>query len=87
MPRSVAEVDRLLAEDMRDYATMDARALNAFHDFRRDVVYVQALGRDARLAAVALQAAVAGKEQGLAPGLRDLVAAAGVARPQDLQLR
>ena len=86
MPRSIATLDRLLAEEMRTLATMDARALNAFFDFRRDVVYAIALGPDGTESAKALDAVVAGKE-GLDPGLTKLVAAALSPRDRPLQQR
>lgn len=76
MPRSLETMDRMLAQDMRVLASSDARALNAFLDFKRDVIYVHALGRDAKASAAALEATVAGKENALEPGLADLVASA-----------
>jgi hypothetical protein len=51
MPRSIEAMDRMLAQDMRVLASSDARALNAFFDFKRDVIYVYALGRDAKASA------------------------------------
>jgi hypothetical protein len=75
MPRSLAMMDRLLARDLRSLEASDARALNAFFDFRRDVFYVAALSPDAKEASGALEAVVAGKD-GLSPDLQELVAAA-----------
>jgi hypothetical protein len=75
MPGSLAMMDRLLAGDLRILEASDARALNAFFDFRRDVFYVAALGRDAKEAGRALRAVVAGKD-GLSPDLQELVGAA-----------
>ena len=66
----------LLAQDMRVLASSDARALNAFSDFKRDVIYVYALGRDAKASGAALEETVAGKENALEPGLAGLVASA-----------
>ena len=70
----IATMDRLLAQDMRDLAASDAGALNAFIDFREYILYVFALGQDAKEAGPALTATVAGKE-GLAPDLEVLMAA------------
>jgi hypothetical protein len=75
MPRSLAMMDRLLAGDLRILEASDARALNAFFDFRRDVFYAAALGQDAKQAGRALRAVIAGKD-GLSPDLQELVAAA-----------
>jgi hypothetical protein len=76
MPRSIEAMDRMLAQDMRVLASSDARALNAFFDFKRDVIYVYALGRDAKASGVALEETVAGKKNALEPGLAGLVASA-----------
>ncbi|MBK9114093.1 MAG: hypothetical protein IPM22_00245 [Betaproteobacteria bacterium] len=75
MPRSIATLDRLLARELRTLAGMDAKALNAFLDFRRDAAYVYALGPDNGASAAALADVVAGKE-GIAPDLAAIVAAA-----------
>lgn len=75
MPRSLALVDQLLAHDLRVLEVSDARALNAFLDFRRDVFYLAVLGPDAKEARRALAAVVAGKD-GLSPDLQELVASA-----------
>ena len=75
LPQSIAAMDRLLAQDLRVLAGSDARALNAFFDFRRHVVYLSALGPDGKESAAALQATVAGKD-GLDAGLVSLVASA-----------
>ena len=48
LPRSIAALDQWLADEMRRHKTSDARALNAFFDFKRDVIYVYALGREGR---------------------------------------
>jgi hypothetical protein len=76
MPRSLEALDRMLAQDMRVLASSNARALNAFFDFKRDVIYVYALGRDANASGAALEETVAGKEAALEPGLAELVASA-----------
>jgi hypothetical protein len=75
MPRSIATLDRLLAQQVRTLSGMDARALNAFLDFRRDAAYVYALGPDNGESAAALADVVAGKE-GIDPDLAAIVAAA-----------
>lgn len=75
MPKSIATMDRLLAQDLRGLVTSDARALNAYIDFRMRVAHVIALGPAAKESRVALASAVAGKE-GLEPSLRSLVDAA-----------
>jgi hypothetical protein len=75
LPRSLAMMDQLLARDLRSLEASDARTLNAFFDFRRDVFYVAALGVDAKEAGRTLEAVVAGKD-GLSPDLRELVAGA-----------
>ena len=75
MPRSIATLDRLLAQELRTLAGMDARALNAFLDFRRDAAYVYALGPDNGVSAAALADVVAGKED-IDPDLAAIVAAA-----------
>jgi len=75
MPRSLAMMDQLLARDLRILESSDARALNAFFDFRRDVFHVAALGPDAKEASRALEAVVAGKDA-LSPDLQELVGAA-----------
>lgn len=72
MPRSLAVLDRLLANELRAIATMDARGLNAFFDFRRDVMYAIALGPDGKESAAALDEVTAGKP-GLDPRLAQLV--------------
>jgi hypothetical protein len=86
LPRSMAALDRLLAGNMRSHGTSDARALNAFFDFRRDVIYVYALGRDGKESGAALEEAIEGKE-GLEPGLATLVQAALVQRDRPLHVR
>lgn len=75
MPRSIATLDRLLAQELRTLAGMDAGALNAFLDFRRDAAYVYALGPDNGVSAAALADVVTGKE-GIDPDLAAIVAAA-----------
>jgi hypothetical protein len=75
LPASLATMDQALAGDLRALEASDARMLNAFLDFRRDVFYVAALGPDAKEARRALEAVVASKD-GLSPDLRELVAAA-----------
>jgi hypothetical protein len=75
MPRSLALMDQLLARDLRSLEASDARALNAFFDFRRDALYAAVLGPDAKEAGRALAAVVAGKD-GLSPELQELVTAA-----------
>jgi hypothetical protein len=75
MPRSLAVLDRLLANELRTIAGMDAGALNANFDFRRDVMYAIALGPDGKESAAALVEVTAGK-QGLEPRLAQLVARA-----------
>jgi hypothetical protein len=75
MPRSLAALDRLLANELRAIAGMDAGGLNAFFDFRRDVVYAIALGPDGKESVAALAEVTAGKP-GLDPGLAQLVARA-----------
>ncbi len=75
MPRSIATLDRLLAQELRTLAGMNAGALNAFLDFRRDAAYVYALGPDNGVSAAALADVVAGKE-GIDPDLAAIVAAA-----------
>lgn len=80
MPQSLATLDRLLAADLRPLARMDARALNAYQDFRYDAIYVAALGPDAAQSAAALQEVVEGKA-GLDRRLTDLVAAVQPPRP------
>jgi hypothetical protein len=74
MPRSIEAMDALLAEDLRVLTATDARALDAFLDFRRDVLYVHALGRDGKASGAALEETVAAKE--LRPELAGLVSAA-----------
>ncbi len=59
MPRSIATLDRLLAQELRTLAGMNAGALNAFLDFRRDTAYVYALGPDNGVSAAALADVVA----------------------------
>jgi len=86
LPRSIAALDQLLADDMRRLKTSDARALNAFFDFKRDVIYVYALGREGKESAVALEEVVEGKD-GLDPGLASLVQAALVQRDRPLMVR
>jgi hypothetical protein len=76
MPRSIEAMDRMLAQDMRVLASSDARSLNAFFDFKRDVIYVYALGSDAKSSGAALEETVAGKVNALEPGLAGLVASA-----------
>jgi len=75
LPASLAMMDQALAGDLRTLEANDARMLNAFLDFRREVFYVAALGPDAKAARRALEAVVDGKD-GLSPDLRELVAAA-----------
>ncbi len=75
MPRSIATLDRLLAQELRTLAGIDAGALNAFLDFRRDAAYVYALGPDDGVSAAALADVVAGKED-IDPDLAAIVAAA-----------
>ena len=75
MPRSLAVLDRLLANELRTIANMDVRGLNAFFDFRRDVMYAIALGPDGKESAAALDEVTAGKA-GLDPRLAQLVARA-----------
>jgi hypothetical protein len=60
--------------------------LNAFFDFKRDVIYVYALGREGKESAAALEEAVEGKE-GLDPGLASLIQAALVQRDRPPQVR
>jgi hypothetical protein len=74
VPRSIEAFDRLLAGNLRTLANMDGRSLDAYLDFRRDVVFVYALGKDGRASGVALDETVAGKE--LSPRLDAMVAAA-----------
>ena len=74
MATSIATMDRLLAQDLRDLEASDVRALNAFLDFRTHILYVFALGPDATESGPALTATVAGKD-GLAPDLEVLIAA------------
>jgi hypothetical protein len=86
LPRSMAALDQLLADNMRRAKTSNARALNAFFDFKRDVIYVYALGREGKESAAALEEAVEGKE-GLDPGLASLIQAALVQRDRPPQVR
>jgi hypothetical protein len=86
LPRSIAALDQWLADEMRRHKTSDARALNAFFDFKRDVIYVYALGREGRESAAALEDAVEGKD-GLEPRLASLIQAALVQRDRPLQVR
>jgi hypothetical protein len=81
MPASIATVDRLLAQDLRDLEASDARALNAFLDFRIQVLHVFALGPDAKEARAALAATVAGKS-GFEPELQALISDALVRSTQ-----
>jgi len=85
LPRSLSALDRWLAESMRMHATSNARALNAFFDFKRDVMEVYALGREGKESAVALEEAVEGKD-GLEPALASLVQAALVQRDRPPQI-
>jgi len=50
--------------------------MHALIDFRRDVLYVHALGRNGKTSGAALEDAVAGKEGELEPRLASLVSAA-----------
>lgn len=86
MPRSLAALDRLLANELRTNANMDARALNAFFDFRRDVIYAIALGPDGKESVDALAEVTAGKP-GLDPRLAGLVARALAQRDGALKPR
>lgn len=81
MPASIATVDRLLAQDLRDLEASDARALNAFLDFRIQVLHVFALGPDAKEARAALAATIAGKP-GFEPELQALISDALVRSTQ-----
>jgi hypothetical protein len=75
MPASIAMLDRLLAQDLLQLQSSSDTALNAFADFRRELVYVIALGADARRAGAALRAIVANRS-GLAADLQRLIAEA-----------
>ena len=65
---------------------LDARALNAFFDFKRDVIYLHALGPDGKESAAALEATVAGKD-GLDASLASLVASALAQHDRPLRQR
>jgi hypothetical protein len=75
MPGSLALMDHLLAQDLRDQQASSVQALNAFLDFRRQVIYVIALGPDAREAGAALRALVANRD-GFSGELQRLIAEA-----------
>jgi len=80
-------MDGLLAEDLGVLANSNARVLNAFLDFRRDVLYVYALGRDGHASGGALEAVVNGKEGELNPDLAALVSAALAQRDRPVLAR
>lgn len=86
LPQSIVAMDRLLAQDLRVLEGSDARALNAFFDFKRDVIYLYALGPDGKESAAALEATVAGKD-GLDASLASLVASALAQRDRPLRQR
>jgi hypothetical protein len=71
---------------MRVHAGSNARALNAYFDFKRDVIYVHALGTDGKESAPALKEIAQGKE-GLDANLASLVASALAQRDRPLQRR
>jgi hypothetical protein len=79
LPNTIALMDRLLAADLRGLANMNARALDAFWNFRLEVLEVYALGADAKEAGTALDEVAGGKE-GLDPNLARLVQSALVQR-------
>ena len=72
LPRSLAMLDHLLANELHTLAGMETRGLNAFFDFWRDTAFVVALGPDGKESIAALDAVTNGKA-GLDPRLAKLV--------------